>query len=56
MGCCGGGGGGQGGQSAHTGHQGHEEAKQKGKINWVQIVAVGLVLMFLLGILLQVWH
>ena len=42
-----------GGHSAHTGHQEHEE---KGRITWVQIVAVGLVLMFLLGILLQVWH
>ena len=56
MGCCGGGGGSQ--QSTHAGHQGHgaETNEGGGKINWVQIVAVGLVLMFLLGILLQVWH
>ena len=53
MGCCGGG----SGSRCNSNGRGQQAQEAKvGGINWAQIVAVGLVLMFLLGILLQVWH
>lgn len=49
MDCCGRGGSSHGWQASHSGHDSHNE----GKITWAQVVAVGLVLMFLLSFLLN---
>lgn len=52
MNCCGGG---NAGGSAHDGHGGHEKhasggGNEEGKTNWVQLIAVLLIVLFVFGL------